>query len=135
MPKDQEQYPHRSGRQTLFLLRKRSKAGPTESGGGSGGVKENQVSLKLQLTSPGLIPENRHKSKFQKEPKILPEIPPEIICSKVTLGQKTEKVTLSQKSEELSPASALSGQTVWRPGNSTGPQQTPQGQANRPGSQ
>jgi len=103
-------------------------------------VKENQLSLKLELTILGLIPENRHKSKFQKEPKILPEIPPEIICSKVTLGQKqnktkqnkktkthqNNKATLGQKSEELGPASMLSGQTVWRPGNSTEAQQTPQ---------
>lgn len=87
----------------IFLLRrteKRSRATRVR-----GGIKENQLRPTLELTTRGLIPENRHRSKFQKEWKILSEIPPEIICFKVTLGQK---------SEELGPASTLWGQTEWR---------------------
>lgn len=74
-------------------------------------MKENELSPKLELTVRRLISENRHRIKFQKKRKIPSEIPPEIFCF---------KVALSQKSREFSRASALSGQTVWRPGKRIG---------------
>lgn len=68
------------------------------------------VEPKLELTVRELIPENRQRGK-PEEPEILPQIPPEIVCSKGTWGQK---------SEELSLASTLSGQIVRRPGKRAG---------------
>lgn len=65
---------------------------------GAGNEKEKQLSPKLELTIPGLILST--KASARKEPKLLPEIPPEITCS---------RVTLHPKSEELRPASKAIG--------------------------
>lgn len=85
------------GKCFFYVEKRRNKAEPKESGDY---MKENELSPKLELIIRRLISENRHRTKFQKKRKILSEIPPEIVCS---------KVALSQKSKEFSRASTLSG--------------------------
>lgn len=102
------------GKCCFYLEDWRNKAEPA---GSRGWAEEFRWSPRLDLTFRGPIPGNRHKSKFQKECKLLSKIPPEISCSEVMLGQK---------SEELRLASTLPGRTVRRPGNVAGAGRAPQ---------